>query len=95
MNRVDHPAGRDAPLFLPACGSSYTRRPVGLQVVWTWVAGMRRRRAERAMAAWLVTNAILEIRLLAGQGPEHLPASMNLSSVSWGVQYERRGCDLW
>lgn len=49
--------------------------------MWTWAAGRRRRRAERIVAAQLVTNAILEIRYYAGQDPEHLARIHELADI--------------
>ena len=49
--------------------------------MWIWRRGRRRRRAEHKIAARLVTNAILEIRFYAQQGPEHLTRIRELADV--------------
>lgn len=49
--------------------------------MWTRASGTRRRRAERMVAAKLVTNAIVEIRYYAGQGPEHLARIHELADI--------------
>lgn len=55
--------------------------PASLMVVWTRASGRRRRRAERMVAAKLVTNAIIEIRYYSGQGPEQLPVIHDLADI--------------
>jgi hypothetical protein len=49
--------------------------------VWARVAGRRRRRAERAIAAQLVARALLWIRFYARQGPEHLSQIEQLADL--------------
>jgi hypothetical protein len=49
--------------------------------VWTWASGRRRRRAERVVAAKLVSNALAEIRYHAGQCPEHLAVIHELADI--------------